>query len=51
MMKSDERKVRAAAVLSWGLGLGFGAPGAYDSINRRWPSGPVARQPAFVRGS
>ena len=31
MMKSDERKVRAAALLSWGLGLGFGVPGAYGA--------------------
>ena len=31
MMKSDERKVRATAVLSGGLGLGFGVPGAYGA--------------------
>ena len=31
MLKSDDRKVRAAAVLSWSLGLGFGMPGAYGA--------------------
>jgi hypothetical protein len=31
MMKSDDRKVRAAAVVSWSLGLGFGVPGAYGT--------------------
>jgi hypothetical protein len=31
VMKSGARRVRAAAVLSWSLGLGFGVPGAYGT--------------------
>jgi hypothetical protein len=31
MLNRHDRKVRAAAVLSWGLGLGFGIPGAYGA--------------------
>jgi hypothetical protein len=30
-MKSGDRRVTAAGVLSWSLGLGFGVPGAYGT--------------------